>query len=246
MKARFQTPQIPMMSMMTMTFMPMWPPLCQSQTGIYWWFKGIYTAADALYTSLERPPPWPDPSPLTFDCAGNEKPYSYALQGGHYSSRRSCSGHLHQGWMHHKTLTYTCAQSSFLDLLILTITTLTLLWFQELSSLSRSPLMYTLRSSFLKPRLTTRTIFWLPFLDLWNIYTYLVHTVFSWSYLPGFLLHQQSPCTPDLPTDWTFSCWDTNQTNIGSFHANMSTQHNTFPHYKVWILMGRVNNILSV
>ena len=36
MKARFQTPQIPMMSMVTTTFMPMWPPLCQSQTGRRW------------------------------------------------------------------------------------------------------------------------------------------------------------------------------------------------------------------
>ena len=72
MKARFQTPQIPMMSMVTMTFMPMWPPFCQSQTGIYGWFKGIYTAADALYTSLERPPPWPDPLSLTFNCAGKK------------------------------------------------------------------------------------------------------------------------------------------------------------------------------
>ena len=58
---------------MTMTFMPMWPPLCQSQTGIYWWFKGIYTTADALYTSLECPPPWPDPLPLTFNCAKKKR-----------------------------------------------------------------------------------------------------------------------------------------------------------------------------
>ena len=88
-------------------------------------------------------------------------PYSYVLQGGHYSSRRSRSGHLRQGWMHHKNLTYTCAQSSFLDLLTLTITTLTSLWLQELSSLSRSLLIYTLRSSFLKPRNPIRTIFFL-------------------------------------------------------------------------------------
>ena len=60
---------------------------CLPILGIHWWFKGIYTAADALYTSLECPPPWPDPSPLTFNCAGNKKPYSYALRGGHYSSR---------------------------------------------------------------------------------------------------------------------------------------------------------------
>ena len=70
---------------------------CLPLLGIQWWFKSIYAAADALYTSLECPPPWPDPSPLTFDHAGNEKPYGYALRGGHYSSRRSRSGHLHQG-----------------------------------------------------------------------------------------------------------------------------------------------------
>ena len=40
---------------------------CLPILGIHWWFKGIYTAADALYTSLEHPPPWPDPLPLTFN-----------------------------------------------------------------------------------------------------------------------------------------------------------------------------------
>ena len=53
---------------------------CLPLLGIQWWFKSIYAAAIALYSSLERPPPWPDPLPLTFDHAGNEKPYGYALQ----------------------------------------------------------------------------------------------------------------------------------------------------------------------
>ena len=52
---------------------------CLPLLGIQWWFKCIYIAAGTLYSNLDCPPPWPDPAPLTFDHAGNEKPYGYAL-----------------------------------------------------------------------------------------------------------------------------------------------------------------------
>ena len=54
---------------------------CLPILGIQWWFRSIYATTDALYSSLDHPLSWPDPSPLLFDHEGNEKPMAILSNG---------------------------------------------------------------------------------------------------------------------------------------------------------------------
>ena len=199
-------------------------------------------ATNALYSCLDCPPPWTDPAPLAFDHAGREVPYGYSLHWGHYSSCHSCSGCNCQGWTNYYTLSYICAQSTFFNLLTFTIKTLTSWWLQEItfsivkhtfSIFSRPISICTLGFSVSRMILTTWQFFWLPFLDLFNTYTDIIHTMIPWNYLPGLLLCQQSPTTTNHTKNWCdvlFSHWNPDQTNMGSFQATVQLSWKTCRH----------------
>ena len=123
------------------------------------------------------------------------------------------------GWTNYHTITYTCTQSTFFDLLTFTTKTLILWWLHEmptttltlttcfkvkhtLSIFSRPIFMYTLGLSVLSMVLTTWQYFWLSFLSLLNTCIGVIYTMIVWGCYPIPLFCQQSSTTPDHTKTW--------------------------------------------
>ena len=108
--------------------------------GLCWWLRGLWSLPAAFSSSLERPPPWPDPAPYVLNTHGVEVGWGYSLRSGSYVRSKSRSGLRREGWVPSHTCTCTCAQTPFAILLLDSVNCMSTFW----SDLLRFGLCYLL------------------------------------------------------------------------------------------------------
>ena len=77
--------------------------------GVIWYIQGLFILSHVLWTTLEKPPPWPDPALLVFDHVGTAIPWGYSLRSGLYIYQNNHSGCCNKCWISHYTPMYGCS-----------------------------------------------------------------------------------------------------------------------------------------